>query len=460
MKKRFTTLMSILLLLLTWQLFAAMMKQPELVPSLPILFNTLLNLLTEVSFYYSLGFTLLRGIGGMLLSLLAASGLALLFARSEFLYELSRPLLALMRSVPVISFILFALIFLVPESIPLIIGFLTMFPLLSENLTQGIRHLRPERAMLGKRFHIGRWNRVTQLFYPQLKPYLYSGLSSAAGFGWRAIIMGEVLSQCTYGIGSRMKQAQTFIEMPQLVAWTLVAIAISYLFDRGIKKLERKQFAIRYMETDDSPNNLCRNQKKEYIPIRMENVRFDYEKTSVLTHFCYTFEAGRIYGITGPSGRGKTTLLNLISGHHRPTDGSVTADRTNGIASVFQEPELLPELTVQENIAFVLSALYTHNTADILALQLIEDMELSGLEDRRPDTLSYGQQQRVAIARALAFPSPILLMDEPFKGLDETTKRLIIERIRNAQQSHKQTLLFTTHSESELQQLAEEVVRL
>ena len=63
---------------------------------------------------------------------------------------------------------------------------------------------------MARQFRIGRWNKLAQVVYPQLKPFLYSGLASASGFGWRAIIMGEVLAQCSPGIGGEMKQAQVF----------------------------------------------------------------------------------------------------------------------------------------------------------------------------------------------------------------------------------------------------------
>ena len=110
------------------------------------------------------------------------------------------------------------------------IAFLTMFPLLTENLTRGILDLRPGLSIMARQFHIKRSNVLFQIIYPQLKPFLYSGLASAAGFGWRAIIMGEVLSQCAFGIGSEMKRAQNFIAVPELLAWTIVAVFISFFF--------------------------------------------------------------------------------------------------------------------------------------------------------------------------------------------------------------------------------------
>ena len=131
MKKSVLTILSITILLLAWQLLAMLVRLPDLVPSVPRLLSTLAALFASGSFYQSVMATVLRGIAGMSISLLAAVGAAFLFNKSEWIHELFRPLLAIMRSVPVISFILLALIFLNAESIPLIIAFLTMFPLLT-----------------------------------------------------------------------------------------------------------------------------------------------------------------------------------------------------------------------------------------------------------------------------------------------------------------------------------------
>ena len=137
LRKTITTIVATAILLAGWQLFAVIANQPELIPSLPRLVRTLCEWLVSGSFYQSVGATILRGVLGMSISFVCAIGMAGLFARFEWVYELFRPLLAIMRSIPVISFILLALIFLNPESIPLMIAFLTMFPLLTENLTRG-----------------------------------------------------------------------------------------------------------------------------------------------------------------------------------------------------------------------------------------------------------------------------------------------------------------------------------
>ena len=115
LRKTITTIVATAILLAGWQLFAVIANQPELIPSLPRLVRTLCEWLVSGSFYQSVGATILRGILGMSISFVCAIGMAGLFARFEWVYELFRPLLAIMRSIPVISFILLALIFLNPD---------------------------------------------------------------------------------------------------------------------------------------------------------------------------------------------------------------------------------------------------------------------------------------------------------------------------------------------------------
>lgn len=455
MKKSLLTLLSIGILLLLWQLFALTVDLPELVPSIPKLVGTLAGLFTSATFYQSVAATVARGIGGMLISLAAAICMAYLFSRKEWLYELFRPMLAIMRSIPVISFILLALIFLNPENIPLIIAFLTMFPLLTENLTKGIRNQRKEYMIMARTFQIGRWNRITQIIYPQLKPFLYSGLASAAGFGWRAIIMGEVLAQCNLGIGGEMKRAQTFIAVPELMAWTIVAILVSFLFDKGIARLGQMPVGISYTSKEkEMPSPM------PVGDIRIKDLSFQYGDKPILSHFNYQFKQGHIYGITAPSGTGKTTLLQLIGHILHPLQGKIEMNDCGGIATVFQEPELLNHLTVAENIALPLAAVTGKEKALALAAGILEEMEMETYGERFPGELSFGQQQRVAMARALIYPSSLLLMDEPFKGIDEALCRRIIGRIRQRQSESGQTVLFTSHNPEELQLLADETVRL
>lgn len=445
---------SLLLLLLGWQLLAEAMRQPELIPSVPRLLMALVELLGSAEFYQSVGCTLGRGLLGLAGSAVCAALTAWLLARHSLLEQLFRPWLTLLRSVPVISFILLALIFLNPEQLPLLIAFLTCFPLLTENLTNGLKALRPSLSLMAKQFQLSCYNRLTQIYYPQLHPFLFSGLTSAAGFGWRAIIMGEALAQCAAGIGSAMKVAQNFLDVPSLLAWTVVAILISHTTDQALRRLAQWQPAIRFAKPGEAhaPSGESADRQRY---VRVDQLGYRY----AIHGFSHLFEAGRCYGFSAPSGRGKTTLLHLLSGTLHPTEGSITP-QPSPVARLFEYPELLPQLSALQNVALPLAACYPLHEAEAIAREALTALRLTDAQQQQhPNTLSYGQQQRVALARALAFPAPYLMLDEPFKGADEALKQQLIRCIQR-QKSRRAIIWLVSHDPDELALLADQVITL
>lgn len=451
MKRIVLTCLSILLIPVAWQLLSWQMAQPQLIPSFPDLIRALLRLVYTPGFLVSIGTTCLRACVGLLLSLAAASITAFLLNRSEAIRFLFMPWLSLLRSVPVISFILLALIFLNPEMIPLLIASLTMYPLLTENLLKGLMNRRDSWKMLARQFHLNAWNRLFQINYPQLRPYLFSGLASAVGFGWRAIIMGEVLSQCVDGIGKRMKEAQVFIDVPELIAWTLVAIVLSWLTDKLISRLSDWQPSVRYRHSavelqavSLKPNDIC-----------LTDVSYSYG----VHHMNIILKTGKIYALSAPSGQGKTTLLQLLNGTLRPTGGEITG-LPQQTANLFQEPTLLPHLTAKENIMLGGSAYYDRAILEQEALRLLAAFQLEKQAEMYPAALSYGQQQRVALARALMFPAGLLLLDEPFNGLDVELRQLVARFLVEWQQEKQATVVFSSHHADEIKAMNAEVITL
>ena len=451
MKRIVLTCLSILLIPVAWQLLSWQMAQPQLIPSFPDLVRALLRLVYTPGFLVSIGTTCLRACVGLLLSLAAASITAFLLNRSEGIRLLFMPWLSLLRSVPVISFILLALIFLNQEMIPLLIAFLTMYPLLTENLLKGLMNRRDSWKMLARQFHLNAWNRLFQINYPQLKPYLFSGLASAVGFGWRAIIMGEVLSQCVDGIGKRMKEAQVFIDVPELIAWTLVAIVLSWLTDKLISRLSDWQPSVRYRHSavelqtvSLQPNDIC-----------LTDVSYSYG----VHHMNIILKAGKIYALSAPSGQGKTTLLQLLNGTLRPISGEISC-LPGQTANLFQEPTLLPQLTAKENIMLGGAAYYDRAILEQQSLRLLVAFQLEKQAEMYPAALSYGQQQRVALARALMFPAGLLLLDEPFNGLDVELRQLVARFLVEWQQEKQATVVFSSHHADEIKAMNAEVITL
>jgi NitT/TauT family transport system ATP-binding protein len=186
--------------------------------------------------------------------------------------------------------------------------------------------------------------------------------------------------------------------------------------------------------------------------------RPDGKRLHVLKDLTFELASGTFNSILGPSGCGKSTILNLIAGLDRPASGNVATDGKR-IGFVFQQPRLLNWRTVAENVVLPLEqGVLDRNARRDLARSYLELVGLAGCEDYYPLQLSGGMQQRVAIARALVIDPGILLMDEPFSGLDEwTARKLRQELIRIWRQTGK-TIVFVTHSISESVFLSQQIL--
>lgn len=154
-----------------------------------------------------------------------------------------------------------------------------------------------------------------------------------------------------------------------------------------------------------------------------------------------------ILALVGPSGCGKTTLLSLIADPARITQGSIAHDYQK-IAVAFQEPRLIPWLSLEENLNFVLSA---NNTSFDLKEQLLQKFDLEALKNTRADALSGGEQQRASLLRALLFGGDLVLLDEPFTALDKARKNAVTDAINEAARSA--FVIVTAHDKSDLEGL-------
>jgi NitT/TauT family transport system ATP-binding protein len=173
-----------------------------------------------------------------------------------------------------------------------------------------------------------------------------------------------------------------------------------------------------------------------------------------------SFEAGErsFTSILGPSGCGKSTILNLIAGLDKHSSGHISIDGTR-IGFIFQQPRLLNWRTVEQNVMLPLEEQkYGKDVIRTLAAKYLGLVGLSGYEHYYPLQLSGGMQQRVAIARALVIDPDILLMDEPFSGLDEITARKLRQELIRIWQETGKTILFVTHSISESVFLSQQIL--
>ncbi len=190
--------------------------------------------------------------------------------------------------------------------------------------------------------------------------------------------------------------------------------------------------------------------------MKLINVNKSYGNLKVLENFNMTFEEGKISCLLGPSGCGKTTVLNVIS-RLTPFEG-VTEGVGDKISYIFQNQRLLPNLTVYDNLDFVLQGVESDKQKrQAKILELLRTVELEDRKDSYPKELSGGMAQRVAMARAFVYPSTLLLMDEPFKGLDISLKKRLIDAFIKLWRRDKKTVVFVTHDIDEALLLADDV---
>lgn len=159
--------------------------------------------------------------------------------------------------------------------------------------------------------------------------------------------------------------------------------------------------------------------------IELKDVSLRYGDRMVLDRFSLTLPFSGLTGLTGPSGCGKTTLLRVLGGLERPDSGTVEGVRPEHTAFLFQENRLLPWRTVGQHISDVLPRERRGETEQWLALA-----ELTGEEHTRPSALSGGMARRLAVARCAALGGDLLLLDEPFTGVDVRRARRMLERLR------------------------------
>ncbi len=184
----------------------------------------------------------------------------------------------------------------------------------------------------------------------------------------------------------------------------------------------------------------------------VQDLTMRYGAQTVLSHFSHRFSAGRAHCVMGASGCGKTTLLRLIAGLETPESGRIAG--VERPALLFQEDRLFPHLSARKNVALVL----TGRDADARAGDALEALGLADSMGKPACELSGGMARRVAIARAVLYESELLLLDEPFRGLDEQTHRQTAEWVR--EHATGRTIIAVTHDRDDAGTLNADVLEM
>jgi iron(III) transport system ATP-binding protein len=215
-----------------------------------------------------------------------------------------------------------------------------------------------------------------------------------------------------------------------------------------------------------------RDEMSETAVLALENVSHAYDRVRVIDDVSFTVAPGELVGLLGPSGSGKTTLLRLAAGLEELQAGRIVMNgqpvadgvvqvppEMRGVGLVFQEGALFPHLTVVENVAFGLAKLKGAEKRG-RALEVLDQVGMTAYGESYPHVLSGGQQQRVALARALAPAPRLLLLDEPFTGLDAKLRSQIRDETLHILKDTGTTTLIVTHDPEEAMYMADRIILL
>ncbi len=192
--------------------------------------------------------------------------------------------------------------------------------------------------------------------------------------------------------------------------------------------------------------------------MQLSNITKKYGDLAVFQDFSIKFVEGEVCGILGASGCGKTTLLNIIAGI---TDFQGQLDTRGKISYIFQSTRLLDNLTVYKNLEYVLSGNgYSKEELNSKIESMLKSVNLWEERSKYPRQLSGGMSQRVSLARAFIYDAPVLLMDEPFKGLDISLKKQILTLFNKLLLSYKKTTIFVTHDLDDAINLCDRIIVL
>lgn len=401
--------------------------------------------------------------------------------RFRLLGELLDPIMMLIKSIPVASFVILALIWIGSDNLAVFISFLVVFPILYVNTISGLQSTDRKLLEMASVFSVGLPGRIRYIYLPALLPYLTSGCRVALGMSWKSGIAAEVIGVPAHTIGENLYMSKIYLATADLFAWTIVIILVSALFEKlFLELIVRLAGRIQHGFPVSSSTVPALGEPAASMPgkpttpmscepmapasaapfrLVLRDLAKSYGSLHIWQNLDADFMSGRIYCLMGTSGSGKTTLFRILLGLEQADAGSISVFPDSSVpagdlVAVFQENRLCESFSPLDNVLLTTGRSCSRSQIYRELCRLLPEESVI----RPVSTLSGGMKRRVSIARAVLTPARGILMDEPFTGLDEDTKKLVISYIK--EKTAGKLLLISTHQEEDVALLGGELLRL
>lgn len=470
--------------LCVWQL-ATLLADNKLLLAGPL--DTARALCREISspdFFRTVGSSLLRLFAGFCAAFLCGGVLGVLSFRLHFIEALLSPLMHFCKAVPVAAFAVILLIWQGAGRLSASVCFLVVLPIVYVNVLEGLSHTDKKLLEMAHVFRFSRKNIFFYIYRPAMAPFLEGCLKTALGMGLKAGVAAEVIGIPRWSIGGEIYLSKIYLDTAGIFAWTAVVLALSFCLERAVLFLWRRFLLWKPLPAADKNMHADRtvplekqgrlstgtafscsqSSQKEQVKsqeegsfLSFQDIDKSYDGHTVLSGVNRRLAMTGSYCLMAPSGAGKTTLLHLAAGLVRPDAGSikVTVNGAAGaplfVSMVFQEDRLCEAESATTNVTLACRD-------EGKAVKCLEKLLPKEALQKPVSQLSGGQRRRVCIARALLADSRILLLDEPFTGLDEENRQRAAEVILAYRAGR--LLLAATHDEADAERLVGEIWRL
>jgi len=426
--------------LLCWQILSWWVDNSILLVGPWETLTVLLDKLVKISFWKTIVGSLVRIVAGFLAGWVAGLLLAALSAADRRAEAALKPIMTLMKTVPVASFVVLFLIWFRSDMLSIAISLCVVLPSVYLNTLEGIKSTDKKLLEMARVHGVHPLDRFFYIYRSALKPFWDSSMKLTVGMSWKSGVAAEVIGTPGFSIGEQLYLSKIHLDTAGVLAWTAVIIVVSIACEKGFMKLwhgflEWQPKCRNRRNKADLQNGFEYGMETEQDTILiLQDISKAYGENQVLNRFNAAYKKGQVYYFRTLSGSGKTTLFRLIAGLERCDSGTV---RKNGsLAFAFQEDRLCEEYSALKNVELVAG---DEKTAYRYLIPLLDEMDIQ----KNCSQLSGGMKRRVAVARAFAAQSDIVLLDEPFAGLDEENRRRMQEYIEEC--GERKVVLIATH---------------
>ncbi|HAS90883.1 MAG TPA: ABC transporter permease [Clostridiales bacterium] len=230
-------LLIILFWIFVWEILSLIIAQEIYLPSPHAAFSSLMNLLISKDTYITVYYSTYRTLTGFFLSCVFGIFLGIISGIHKAVYNLLNPLIVIIRTIPVMSIIIIAIMWFKDTNVPIFVAFLMCFPIIWTNTVSGILSTDVKLLQMCEVYKIKKSRIISSVYFYSSLPYIKAGMISALGIGWKVTSAAEVLSLPKYSIGRFLYDSKVYLEIPDLFAWTIIIVSLSFLFESLLKTI-------------------------------------------------------------------------------------------------------------------------------------------------------------------------------------------------------------------------------